>query len=57
MTQARLILIKHAQPQIDPDVPSALWVLGEEGRGEEEEAGGTVEWSGRPSGCCRVWKS
>ncbi len=39
MTKARLILIKHALPQIDPDVPSALWVLGEEGRAAAAEMG------------------
>jgi broad specificity phosphatase PhoE len=28
----RLILIKHARPQVDPKVPSELWTLGDEGR-------------------------
>ena len=28
----RLILIKHARPQVDPQVPSERWILGEEGR-------------------------
>lgn len=27
-----LILIKHARPQVDPDVPSEEWTLGPEGR-------------------------
>ncbi|HEY7115545.1 MAG TPA: histidine phosphatase family protein [Tepidisphaeraceae bacterium] len=29
---ARLFLIKHARPQIDPQVPSERWSLGPEGR-------------------------
>lgn len=28
----RLILIKHARPQVDPAVPSEKWTLGDEGR-------------------------
>ena len=30
---AKLILIKHASPEITPEVPSRRWVLSEEGRG------------------------
>lgn len=29
---AKLILVKHAPPVLDPDVPSPRWVLSEEGR-------------------------
>jgi len=28
----RLILIKHARPQVDPSLPSEVWTLGDEGR-------------------------
>jgi broad specificity phosphatase PhoE len=37
---SKLILIKHAKPVVDPEIPSDEWGLGEEGR---ERAGKLVE--------------
>lgn len=33
LTPGRLILVKHGQPQIVPEVPRSQWALSEEGRG------------------------
>ena len=32
VTGARLVLVRHAMPEVRPDVPAARWHLGEDGR-------------------------
>ena len=53
MAGRRLILIKHARPQVEPDVPSEEWVLSEAGKIASETLAARL----KPMGVGRVYCS